>query len=155
MKQLLLKFQFVIGVFLLFSMGVQASDDDLITKQITVTLDEAGTLPDKIGYAKKFKITNLKIVGDINGIDVKFIREMAGSDKFGNSTNGKLSILDLSDAKIKAGGDYYYDDYYGRKATTQDNCMGFYFFYGCSSLTSVIIPYSVTGIYEAFYVAAA
>ena len=43
--------------------------DGLITRQITLKLDEAGTLPDRIGENQKNLITNLKIVGKINGTD--------------------------------------------------------------------------------------
>ena len=65
---------------LLGSLAIQAADDGLITEQITIKLDEAGTLPNKIAVSRKNLITNLKIVGKINGTDLKFIREMAGCD---------------------------------------------------------------------------
>ena len=77
---------------LLGCLSIQAADDDLITKQITIKLDKAGTLPDRIASSKKYKITNLKIVGEVNGTDLKFIREMAGCDFNGKETDGKLSI---------------------------------------------------------------
>ena len=92
---------------LLGSTAIQAADDGLITRQITLKLDEAGTLPNKIAVSRKNLITNLKIVGKINGTDLKFIREMAGCDFNREKTDGKLSILDLSEAKIVAGGDAY------------------------------------------------
>lgn len=41
MKNLFLRLQFLIGAILLVCMNVQASDDDLITRQITIKLDEA------------------------------------------------------------------------------------------------------------------
>ena len=90
-------------VFMLLGcLSIQAGDDGLITKQITVTLDKAGTLPDKIGSAKKYKITNLKIIGEINGTDWLLIRDMAGGNSDGRSyeTGGRLATLDLSEAKI-------------------------------------------------------
>ena len=129
---------------LLGSTAIQAADDGLITKQITLTLDEAGTLPDKISESQKNLITNLKIVGKINGTDLKFIREMAGCDFNGKKTDGKLSILDLSEAKIVAGGDAYvrYDeDYY-----TSNDKLGDWAFEDCSGLTSLTIPSGVTSI---------
>ena len=99
------------AVFMLLGcLSIQAANDDLITKQITIKLDKAGTLPDRIASSKKYKITNLKIVGEVNGTDLKFIREMAGCDFNGKETDGKLSILDLSDAKIVEGGSAYYSD---------------------------------------------
>ena len=129
---------------LLGSTAILAADDGLITKQITLKLDEAGTLPNRISYDQKNLITNLKIVGKINGTDLKFIREMAGCEFKGEKTDGKLSILDLSEAKIVAGGDAYArfnENYY-----TSNDKLGDYAFYGCSGLTSLTLPSSVTSI---------
>ncbi len=127
-------------------LSIQAVDDGLMTKQITIKQDEAGTLPNRISVRKKYLITNLKIVGEINGTDLKFIREMAGCDYYIHKTDGKLSILDLSDAKIVEGGSVYisypYDEY------TSNNKLGAFAFYGCSGLTSLTIPSSVTSIGE-------
>lgn len=115
---------------LLGSTAILAADDGLITRQITLKLDEAGTLPDRIGENQKNLITNLKIVGEVNGTDWNYIREMAGRDFKGEKTDGKLSILDLSEAKIVAGGDAYArfsENYY-----TSNDKLGDYAFYGCS-----------------------
>ena len=106
MRNFTFKGLFLAIVFIVLgSLSIQAADG-LITKQITIKLDEAGTLPDKIGSTKKKQITNLKIIGEINGTDLRMIREMAGNYTWGE--NGMLSVLDLSDAKIVEGGDYYY-----------------------------------------------
>ena len=135
------------AVFMLLGcLSIQAANDDLITKQITIKLDKAGTLPDRIASSKKYKITNLKIVGKINGTDLKFIREMAGCDVNGKETDGKLSILDLSDAKIVEGGSAYYSDRYDGFIYTSNDKLGDYAFYGCSGLTSLTLPSSVTKI---------
>ena len=131
---------------LLGSTAIQAADDGLITKQIKLTLDEAGTLPDRIGENQKYLITNLKIVGKINGTDLKFIREMAGCDVNGIETDGKLSILDLSDAKIVEGGSAYYSDRDDGFIYTSNDKLGDYVFNGCSGLTSLTLPSSVTKI---------
>ena len=77
---------FTAACLLVGSLATYAADDDLTTQQVTITLDEAGTLPDKISSADKYRITNLKIIGEINGTDLKMIRNMA-------RTQGKLSIL--------------------------------------------------------------
>ena len=119
-------------------------DDGLLTTQVTIKLDEAGTLPDRIGENQKNLITNLKIVGKINGTDLKFIREMAGRDFNRKKTKGKLSILDLSEAKIVAGGDAYVG--YGENNYTSYDMLGDFAFQGCSGLTSLTIPSSVTSI---------
>ena len=136
------------AVFMLLGcLSIQAADGDLITRQITIKLDKAGTLPDRIGSSKKYKITNLKIVGEINGTDWKMIREMAGRDYENNKTAGKLSMLDLSEAKIVKGGDSYFSGYY-----SDDNCytsndeIGEFAFMDCSGLTSLTLPAGITTI---------
>ena len=135
------------AVFMLLGcLSIQAANDDLITKQITIKLDKAGTLPDRIASSKKYKITNLKIVGEVNGTDLKFIREMAGCDFNGKETDGKLSILDLSDAKIVEGGSAYYSDRDDGFICTSNDKLGDYVFNGCSGLTSLTLPSSVTKI---------
>ena len=126
---------------LLGSTAILAADDGLITTQV----DEAGTLPSKISASEKYLITNLKIVGKINGTDLKFIREMAGCDYNREKTDGKLSILDLSKAKIVAGGDAYISYNSLCKYTSNDK-LGDYAFEGCSGLTSLTLPSGVTEI---------
>ena len=144
--------QFMVLMFLLLNcFASYAANEDLITKQITLKLTEAGTLPNKIASSEKNLVTNLKIIGEINGTDLRFIREMAGCDIEGYRTSGILSVLDLSEARFVAGGDYYYKDY-GNGCYTSNDIIGKYAFRDCSSLTSVNIPSNVTEIGEdAFY----
>ncbi len=145
MRTFTFKGLFLTVLFMLFgSTAILAADDGLITRQIK--LDEAGTLPDKISESQKNLITNLKIVGKINGTDLKFIREMAGCDVNGKETDGKLSILDLSDAKIVEGGSAYYSDRDDGFIYTSNDKLGDYVFNGCSGLTSLTLPSSVTKI---------
>ena len=142
----LFKRQMMFVVFMLLGcMSIHAADDGLITKQITIKLDEAGTLRDRISESKKYLITNLKIVGEINGADWVLIREMAGCDFYGEKTRGKLSILDLSDVKIVKS-DYLYLNKYG--LFTSNDELGYEAFSGCSVLTSLTLPSSVTSIGE-------
>ena len=148
MKTMTLKGLFLCLVFLLCNATSHAADD-LITRQITIKLDKAGTLPDKIGSSKKYKITNLKIVGEINGTDWRLIRDMASDDEYGR-TKGKLSTLDLSDAKIVGGGNSYINTGDNSYYTSNDK-LGNYAFYGCSVLTNLTIPSSVTSIGESAF----
>ena len=134
---------------LLGCLSIQAADDDLITKQITINLDKAGTLPNKIASSEMYKITNLKIIGEINGTDWNMIREMAGRNYQESSTEGNLSVLDLSEAKIVAGGDYYYyDNLFNNKVYTSNDEIGEYAFAYCSGLTSLTLPVGITSIGE-------
>ena len=134
---------------LLGCLSLYAADNDLITRQINITLEKAGTLPDRIASSKKNKITNLKIIGEINGTDLRMIREMAGSNSNGNSTDGKLSVLDLSEAKIVEGGEsYYYNNY---NYYTSNDVIGSCAFDGCSGLTSLTLPAGITSIGSAAF----
>ena len=146
MSNFTFKRQLLFVMFMLLGcLSIQAADDDLITKQITIKLDEAGTLPNKIGSTKKYQITNLKIIGEINGTDWCFIREMAGRNYELLKTAGKLSILDLSDARIVEGGGPCVS-YHGNIWHTSNDELCMYAFSGCSGLTSLTIPSSVTEI---------
>ena len=149
MRNFTFKGLFLIAVFMLLGyLSIQAANDDLITKQITIKLEEAGTLPNKIASSEMYKITNLKIIGEINGTDWNMIREMAGRDNRGYGTEGKLSVLDLSEAKIVKGGDSYYP---GDNCYTSNDEIGEKAFKDCSRLTSLTLPVGITSIgYDAF-----
>ena len=124
--------------------------------QTVVTLDKAGDLSKKIKDTEKFTITSLIVSGSINSDDVRFLREMAGRDIDGKETDGKLSSLDLSDAKIVMGGSNYYKvkrglsiKYYNIK---ENDVVDLYMFYNCRSLTSLKLPKTVKKIEQnAFY----
>ena len=148
MRNFTFKGLFLAAMFMVLgSLAIQAADDGLITKQITVKLEKAGTLRDKIGSTKRDKITNLKIIGEINGSDWSVIRYMAGRDYYDSESDGKLAILDLSETKIVSGGGrYLYDDYYRDYFYTHDNELGSRAFYNCSGLTSLSLPSGITSI---------
>lgn len=124
--------------------------------QTMVTLDNAGDLSKKINETEKFTITSLTVSGPINSKDVLFLREMAGRDMDGNETDGKLTSLDLSDAKIVTGGGNYYKvkrglsfKYYNIK---ENDVVDSHMFYNCRSLTSLKLPKTVKKIEQnAFY----
>ena len=145
MRNFTFKRQLLFVMFMLLGcLSIQAADEGLITKQITIKLDKAGTLPNRISSSKKYLITNLKIVGEVNGKDLCLIREMAGCDAGLKKTDGELSILDLSDAKIVKSDDSYVWDGGWQQGSNDE--LGNSVFKGCSVLTSVTIPSSVTSI---------
>ena len=132
MKQIIKKGSFFTLMFMLLGcLSLYAADDDLITKQVTINLEKAGTLSDRIGSSRMYTITNLKIIGKINGSDFIMIRDMAG----GNF--GRLSVLDLSEAKIVEGGYPY---------STRNDVIGDYAFVDCDRLTSLTLPAGITSI---------
>ena len=104
-----------------------------------------GTLPTLIDAAAKDTITSLNIYGNINGTDIKFIREMAGRDSQGNATNGKLTELCLND-EIVSGGDAYY-----KNNVTIDSVIGANMFRETNLATVTISPVIASIGDSAFY----
>jgi len=135
-SKIILKSMVIISCLLLpFSM--QAQD----VPPITLHVETAGTLPTLIASNRKNQITNLTLTGNLNGTDIRYIREMAGSDYINNPTDGQLSVLDLSGANIVSGGMVY-----SGNNRTNDNTIGSSAFQNCTSLTNITIPNSVTSI---------
>ena len=136
----------------------------------TVNVTTAGTLSSYISDSEKNVIEELTISGKLNGTDFRFLREMAGRDRFGNVTNGKLKTLSLSNARIVSGGDYYLETGNLNLAVTENNTIPKYVFHdcilstiyfpsnlqkieseafeNCKSLTYIDIPSGVTSIGE-------
>ena len=108
-------------------------------------VEQAGTLPELIGEENKFLISEMKVTGPLNGTDIRFIREMAGRDVTNKETAGVLTKLDLREAEIVEGGDYYYQgktQYYSSNMAIGD-CM----FYYCN-LVDVRLPENIKSIGE-------
>lgn len=110
-------------------------------------VEQAGTLPELIGEENKFLISEMKVTGPLNGTDIRFIREMAGRDVDGYETAGVLTILDLREADIVEGGDYYYQGNRSGKHYTSNMAIGDYMFYRCN-LVDVRLPENIKSIGE-------
>ena len=153
MKKFTFKRQLLfVMLMLLGCLSIQAADDGLITNQVVINLDGPGTLPQKISASDKYRITNLKVKGDINGTDLGFLREMAGQSINGeDETDGKLSTLDLSDTKIVGGGEPYFN--YGGYETyfAEYNKIGKYAFCSCNNLKRLTLPKDITSIEQSAF----
>lgn len=81
-----------------------------------IVLTEPGTLSDYIPDSKKYSITDLTLVGPLNGADLRLLKDMAGIDYNRMTTDGKLEVIDLKDAFFVEGGPWYLtawsDNYY-------------------------------------------
>ena len=119
--------------------------------QATITLEQPGTLSQKISDLDKNLLTHLKIKGKINGTDIKFIREMAGVSVTGKKTDGELTNLDLSEAQIVSGGDCYYQDYFDNKHYTSDDEFGVGFFSKCKGLKAITLPGNLKSVGESAF----
>jgi len=121
---------------------------------ITINVTNAGTLSSLIADSKKNLITNLIVTGNLNGSDIRYIREMAGVDYKGIATKGKLVNLDLSGAAIVSGGNpYYVGDASYYTYTTGSKYDGSYYYEGvgpymfsATKLTSILLPNNITNI---------
>lgn len=114
------------------------------TYNLTLNVDTAGTLNKLIAAEIKDSVVSLTLSGELNGSDILFIREMAGSDKNGKATKGNLAVLDISKATFVAGGSFYYLYY-----SMIENKIGNYMFYKCPKLKSVFLPENIEfmGVY--------
>ena len=154
--------------YLCLSVSTHAqAQDALITQQVTLHVATAGTLPDIIAPSRRPLITNLKLTGQLNGTDLRLIREMAGADVNGNPTQGALETIDLSEAEIVSGGEAYcvwtelsifpgeepqilwIRNYYTKEGLDA-------LFSSCKNLKNVKLPNhsalgNVTDLYRAFY----
>ena len=113
---------------------------DLQTKDLT--LATPGTLANQIAEEDRLVTGELKITGDINSSDLKLLREMAGVDSEGNKTKGKMFSLDLSEARIVAGGNPYLVEN-GITYTTADDELPYKAFYKASNLRTLKLPKTI------------
>lgn len=103
-----------------------------------VYLAKAGMLPEIIQNEEKYKLTTLNIAGEINGTDIRLIREIAGISYTNSPTPGQLSSLNLAEARIVAGGRSYTASRY-----TETDILGFATFANCTKLKEIILPYTL------------
>lgn len=101
----------------------------LISRAEIVNITTAGTLSTLVDDTER----DIKIVGPINGTDVKYLRSLI-NDK-------QLTSIDLSDAKIVSGGVAYYDVH-----KTENDVLSPFFFYDCIKLEQIILPANITAI---------
>lgn len=84
--------------------------EELITEQRTVNVENPGSLSSLLNDYDKYRITSLKLKGELDIQDVEFIREMAGCYAEGGvpKYNGHLWYLDMSEVKFKSPKEYAY-----------------------------------------------
>lgn len=110
------------------------------TTPTAVVLDEAGMLSVVIGD-DIYKYTTISIAGPLNGDDFRTLRHMAGRGIDGSATNGRLADIDISGARIVAGGGVYDAARY-----SEDDVVGVGLFAACSNLKNIKLPMDVVRI---------
>lgn len=120
-----------------------------IKKEINITTP--GTLKDQISLEEKYKITDLTLSGELNDADFRYIREMAGIDYAGQSTEGNLANLNLEEASSNTSYDFSNTNLASviLPAST-DYHWGSISFKDCISLTSVELPLKADFGWNAF-----
>ena len=124
-------------------------------KRVKVHVEKPGTLSDYITESDKYTIEELEVSGNLGGLDIALICDMAGRKRehaFG--TNGVLKRLDMSKATIIGDGEYYVYGNWGRPQVIysypKDNVIGDHMF-ASTKLESIVLPDNVTEIeYYAF-----
>ena len=110
------------------------------TTPTAVVLDEAGILSVVIGD-DIYKYTTISIAGPLNGDDLRTLRHMAGRGIDGSATNGRLADIDISGARIVAGGGVYDAAHY-----SEDDVVGVGLFAACNNLKNIKLPMDVVRI---------
>lgn len=110
------------------------------TTSSAVTLDKPGLLSVVIGD-DIYKYTTITIAGPLNGDDLRTLRHMAGLGIDGIATDGRLADIDISGARIVAGGGTYDASRY-----SEDNVVGVGLFASCVNLKNINLPMDVVRI---------
>jgi hypothetical protein len=139
---------FFIVVFVLLSMVSKGQINEISLPQVDV-LDLV------LHYADLDSAKQLKLVGKLNGDDIKLLRNMAGADYltgfFHEERRNKLEILDLSEARIYAGGTSYCrrswaDSPLSSKLYTKNDTIPESMFESCIGLKKIILPSTIKSI---------
>lgn len=124
------------------------------TETVTSGVSTEGHLVDLLeGEANAMKVTQLSVKGNLNDADISLLQEMAGSTE----GTGSLKSLNLSEATFTATGKKVPDNIFQNCKNLQKVVLsnmteiGSLAFAGCTALTEISIPASVTKIgYGAF-----
>lgn len=109
--------------------GVLCGSSGLMGAQTVIHVEQAGTLPVLMASGER----SVKLTGEINGTDVKFLREQ--------TTTGVLNTLDMEEVRIVSGGTAYYES-----LTTVEDVIGERMFSECRKLQNVVLPATLRAI---------
>ena len=113
----------------------------------TVHVDVPGTLTQLLTAEEKENLTSLTVSGSLNGTDIGLIGKMTGapmSISADANFTGSLTELNMQDARIVEGGDYYASGS-GRRYHTQNDVFPTLALAG-SQLTSVVLPSTIKAV---------
>lgn len=117
-------------------------------QRASVRTEKAGTLSKVLTDYQKKNLVSLKISGPINGTDIRLLQCMLSQKNTPDSLKGQLKQLDLENARIVSGGEFYskvehysllLDGEYYSPVTSEDDIIGYKIF-ALSQLESIILP---------------
>ena len=114
----------------------------LITTDNSISTTLPGTLSQLMGE-DRYRYTSLSFSGQMNGDDIRTLREMAGLDFYGNDTGGQLTYIDLTDVRIVEGGSNYIES-----RTIENDVIGYGMFKDLTRLQSVMLPLTAKRVDE-------
>ena len=101
-----------------------------------VHVEHQGQLATLLPESERYLISRLKVTGEIGGKDIDVLRDMS-LEKYGNGNQGRLSKLDLSEARLVGGEKFIL---LGNEYDTADDVLTGSIFFNCYTLTNVILP---------------
>ena len=119
------------------ALGNGDDKDDALKPEIgfrEVHVEKQGQLASLLPEGERYRISRLKVTGVVGGKDIDVLRDMS-ADKYGGPNQGRLSKLDLSEARI-VGGQKYADDSYD----CIDDTFNDWIFANCFTLTEIVLP---------------
>lgn len=120
-------------------MVYRISPDRLKAETVEVDVTVPGTLATLLGDRLP-QVTSLRVRGDLNSTDLRTLRAMAGRGAHGEGVLGELSLLDLSEARMVAGGEPYLIEDEVECRIGSDGEMPYKAFAGCHMLIDVVLP---------------
>ena len=114
----------------------------LITTDNSISTTSPGTLSQLMGE-DRYGYTSLSFSGQMNGDDIRTLREMAGLDFYGNDTGGQLTYIDLTDVHIVEGGGNYIES-----RTIENDVIGYGMFKDLTRLQSIMLPLTAKRVDE-------
>lgn len=110
----------------------------ILAAGVTISDLRPGTLAQRIGNDKKYEISELKISGQLDADDIRFLRDMAGSDTSFKATPGRLVSIDLSEVSFLPDQRSFLTSK-SRYKVTGEHSMPATMFYNCP-ITTLILP---------------
>ena len=120
--------------------GVSGKQAEL--QSFEVALNEPGELASLMPQNADSVCGALKVKGQINSTDLKFIRSLAGRGVYGEAKVGYLKDLDLSEAVFVAGGEPYLKEG-DKEYTTSEGTLPPKAFYDCRTLATLKLPSNI------------